>query len=204
MDYGYTDRIIAAVDAQIVKKFMRLKSLLAIDEVDVIGVIGILYKDLAAMVREQYRRIARHYYAGEHRGADRKEIDRLMDADWIDEILSAPDEVSKYVFANEEDRRRARLAEAILAGGEPGKEADAAKKALSFMYRLYAVRMTDEAVLQGMKDDGAQYVQWVAESDAKTCSICAERNGKIYLISQVPAKPHVNCRCTYRRVKGSK
>jgi SPP1 gp7 family putative phage head morphogenesis protein len=53
----------------------------------------------------------------------------------------------------------------------------------------------DEATIDGYKDAGVSKVKWNTEIDGRECSVCRERNGKVYEIGNVPPKPHRNCRC---------
>lgn len=130
----------------------------------------------------------------------RKKSSRSLDEEWVDALLNGYDPVSKYVFSHEMDRKCARLIEAVIASNIKTQEIDAALRAMSFMCRVYADRITDEAVMQAYNDDGEQRVRWVAEQDEKTCSVCRRRDGKIYEINNVPSDPHPNCRCRRERV----
>ena len=119
---------------------------------------------------------------------------------WLESFLLEYDEVSKYVYANEFERKRDRLAEALIASPKKNEEIDAALRYLSFMLTAFAVRVTDQVVLTAYRDMGIDAVRWKAEKDNKTCTICKHRNGHIYDIEQVPPKPHLNCRCEYEEV----
>lgn len=70
----------------------------------------------------------------------------------------------------------------------------------SDMTRQYSDMVSDEATLKAYKDGGAKYVRWITQEDEKVCEVCWERNGKIYPIDRVPAKPHWGCRCYLRPV----
>lgn len=64
---------------------------------------------------------------------------------------------------------------------------------------LFAV----EGVLQGlragevakMRSDGVGEVRWRTMGDDRVCAVCASREGQVYPINAVPARPHVRCRC---------
>lgn len=197
MNYGYTDKAIAYIDKQLIEGFSRLKSLVSFDELNVMQEVNVLYSSIVVMIREVYLRLANSVY----KDALRRSSLRSLDEQWLDEILTGYDPVSKYVFTSEVDRKCARLIEAVLASSTKSQEIDAAMRSMSLMAHVYAVRVTDEAVLDAYRDDDEDLVRWVAEKDEKTCSVCFRRDGKIYDIDELPSKPHINCRCQFERVK---
>ena len=196
MNYDYTDRVIAYIDKQLITRYSRLKSLMSFDELNVMQEVRALYDSILVMVREAYLKLANRTYTSN----SRRKKQRILDELWIDHILSGYDSVSKYVFMSEIDRKCARLAEAIIASPTKVQEIDAAMRSMSLMCRIYAVRVTDEAVLQAFRDEDEDLVRWVAEKDEKTCSVCYRRDGKIYSIDELPSKPHINCRCVFERI----
>ena len=196
MDYEYTDRVIAYVDKQLIQWFSRLKSLVSFDELNVLQEVNAVYRDIGEMVRRVFLRLANQVY----RENLQERTYHSLTEQWLDDLLTAYDPVSKYVFAHEWDRKRARLIEAIIASDTKTKEIEAALRSLSFMCRIYAVRITDEAVLQAFEDMEEELVRWVSEHDERTCTICYQRDGKVYKIEFLPPKPHPNCRCRYERI----
>lgn len=197
MDYEYTDKVIAYIDKQLIERYSRLKSLVSFDELNVLQEVNALYQEIDTLIRKTFLKLADKVYSDNIRAKDHQSLDEQ----WVDALLSAYDPVSKYVFTHEEDRKCARLIEAVIASSTKAQEIDAALRSMSFMCRIYAVRVTDEAVLQAFKDDEEDLVRWIAEKDEKTCTVCHKRDGKIYEIDLLPAKPHPNCRCSYERVK---
>lgn len=197
MDYEYTDKVIAYIDKQLIERYSRLKSLVSFDELNVLQEVNALYQEIDTLIRKTFLKLADKVYSDNIRAKDH----RSLDEQWVDALLSAYDPVSKYVFTHEEDRKCARLIEAVIASSTKAQEIDAALRSMSFMCRIYAVRVTDEAALQAFKDDEEDLVRWIAEKDEKTCTVCHKRDGKIYKIDLLPAKPHPNCRCSYERVK---
>ena len=196
MTFKHTDAAIARIDKYLIERFSRLKSLLAIDEINIAGSINELYREIRQYIAQVLLALANQVYADTRR----EENTERLDEDWLNEIMDGYDPVSKYVYNHEIDRRRARLIEAVIASDTKAKEVEAALRGMSFMSRLYADRITDEAVIQAYNDDGETYVRWVAEKDSKTCSICRNRDGRIYEIDHVPHDPHPNCRCWRERV----
>jgi SPP1 gp7 family putative phage head morphogenesis protein len=197
MDYEYTDKVIAYIDKQLIERYSRLKSLVSFDELNVLQEVNALYQEIDTLIRKTFLKLADKVYSDNIRAKDH----RSLDEQWVDALLSAYDPVSKYVFTHEENRKCARLIEAVIASSTKAQEIDAALRSMSFMCRIYAVRVTDEAALQAFKDDEEDLVRWIAEKDEKTCTVCHKRDGKIYEIDLLPAKPHPNCRCSYERVK---
>lgn len=196
MNLEYTDLIVSYIDKQLIDRFSRLKSLVSYDELNVLQEVNTLYREVGVIVRDAFYKLANKVYAD---NLHKKSVQSL-DEQLVDDLLCSYDPVSKYVFSNEEDRKRARLIEAIIASDAKTKEIDSALRAMSFMCRIYADRVTDEAVMQAYIDEGECRVKWVAEKDEKTCSVCHGRDGKVYEINSVPKDPHPNCRCRRERV----
>lgn len=196
MTYQYTDKIIAYLDKQLIERYSRLRSLVSFDELNVLNEVNALYRELYGIIKKSFLILANQVYMD----SLRKKSSRSLDEEWVDALLNGYDPVSKYVFSHEMDRKCARLIEAVIASNIKTQEIDAALRAMSFMCRVYADRITDEAVMQAYNDDGEQRVRWVAEQDEKTCSVCRRRDGKIYEINNVPSDPHPNCRCRRERV----
>lgn len=198
-DYTVVDEELDYLYRQIASRFSALKSLLTIDEVNILGAVNDLYAELGRIIRKVLLAIAQYYYGYMWEDSE-KEYTRWLDEQWIEDVLTGYDPMSKYIFVNEEDRKRARLVEALMASSTPAAEADAAAKSLGLMYRIYAVRVADEAAVAALRDQGVDLVMWLAERDNRTCEICWERDKKIYPITDLPDKPHINCRCTVRSV----
>ena len=45
------------------------------------------------------------------------------------------------------------------------------------------------------RDAGVKKVRWVSVEDARRCKACADLDGKIFSINDIPSKQHRNCRC---------
>ena len=159
------------MDTQVLRCFANLKSILAMDEVNALTAGALLrtvngiYADLAKYVRFVLLKVARHYYG--QTGEPFRDRIRKIDEEWIDYFLTTADPVSKYIFANEEKRKRSRLFESLIVSKTPAKDVDAAAKSLALMYRIYTVRVAEEAAIRAMKDDGILQVQWISEKDGK-------------------------------------
>ncbi len=192
--YELTDIVIENIRKELIRDFSKLKSLLSYDELNVMSATKAVYSKIDLYVRQMFLQLMQAVY--------KKVTKRTCPYNyaWLESFLLEYDEVSKYVYANEFERKRDRLAEALIASTKKNEEIDAALRYLSFMLTAYAVRVTDQVVLTAYRDMGINAVRWKAEKDNKTCTICKHRNGHIYDIEQVPPKPHLNCRCEYEEV----
>lgn len=197
MNFEYTDKAIVYIDKQLIKRYSRLKSTIPLDEINVIKEVNKMYKEIGEMVRKVFLKLANQVYED---GLEKRAF-RSLEEQWVEDILTSYDPVSKYVFTHEEDRKCARLIEAIIASDTKAKEIDAALRSMSLMCRIYADRVTDEAVMQSFIDDDEDWVKWVSEKDEKVCSVCRKRDGKIFEVNSVPHDPHPNCRCRRERVE---
>ena len=192
--YELTDIVIENIRKELIRDFSKLKSLLSYDELNVMSATKAVYSKIDLYVRQMFLQLMQAVY--------KKVTKRTCPYNyaWLESFLLEYDEVSKYVYANEFERKRDRVAEALIASPKKNEEIDAALRYLSFMLTAYAVRVTDQVVLTAYRDMGIDAVRWKAEKDNKTCTICKHRNGHIYDIEQVPPKPHLNCRCEYEEV----
>lgn len=202
MPFEYTDKAVSYIDKQIIARFSKLKSVLSFDEINAMTVIenvNTVYKDINKTVRKVYLQLANKLY---REYVQRTKDLKSLDEEWVDDILAGYDPVTMYVFDHEIDRKAARCIETIIASKADPAEIDREMRGIAFQCRMYADRITDEAVMQAYKHDKVQKVRWRAENDTKTCKICESRDGKIYPINKVPADPHPLCRCWRERVNG--
>jgi enoyl reductase-like protein len=202
MPFDYTDKAVSYIDKQIIARFSTLKSVLSFDEINAMTVIektNAVYKDINKTVRKVYLQLANKLY---REYVQRTKDLKSLDEEWVDAILEGYDPVTMYVFDHEIDRKAARCIETIIASKADPAEIDREMRGIAFQCRMYADRITDEAVMQAYKHDKVRKVRWRAENDTKTCKICESRDGKIYPIDKVPADPHPLCRCWRERVNG--
>ena len=189
--YEFTDKVMKRLARQITERFSRFsKSILTFDSINALQkAVTDCYKDCIKEARKAYLEIGKHYYK-EAGGKD----DAFIDALWVDHILSDYDPVTKYIFNNEADRKRARTFESIVVSKDP-KEVNSAMKYLFDQIKQFADNITDEATLNAYEGRGIRKVKWKTEEDARVCATCGERNNQIYSIGSVPPKPHLRCRC---------
>lgn len=188
--YEYTDVIIRYLNKRFIEVFHRLKSLVSFDELNVLQSTRLIYDELMQITEEKLLELAVYYYNGTVKNP-KTNIDR----EWLYLILDDYDPITKYVFLHEVERKRARLAESILASQNKSKEIDTALRYWSAMVAQYAIEVTDAATKQAYIDDGVERVMWVSMLDDRRCKECEKREGKVYDISNVPPKPHIGCRC---------
>lgn len=179
-----------AVKAEMIRKFEPFRTIPE-DELHILNGTKKLYKEFTELFIKAYLRIARNAYL---RHSDKKREDEI-DREWIIEFLLAYDEVAKYVFMHEMERKQARFAEALIASKNKSKEVDTALHLLARQAMQAAIEITDEAVNKAYKDNGVKKVRWVTEGDERVCIECMERDGKVYILKNLPPKPHYGCRC---------
>lgn len=189
--YRFTDKILAYLNKRFIKRFKSLKSVLKFDEINRIKTeVDDCYRECYEETRSKYREIGRYAY---QRATD-KNPDDIIDYLWIDKFLREYDPVTKYVFKNEADRKRARAFEGIVSTRSP-KEIGTALRLWAAQVRQWGDEVTDKATIQGYKDIGVTKVRWNTEKDDRRCIECARREGKVYDINRIPDKPHIGCRC---------
>lgn len=125
------------------------------------------------------------------------EIDDLVDMQ-LAGLLSEPNEVTHYAYDTEVFRKRDRAKEAIGAVPTKAQKQLEMEKALRYWAQqtgFYVDIVSDDAAMQAMIDGGVKHVKWNDQDDRKVCFECHDRDGVIYPINKVPAKPHPRCRC---------
>ena len=128
------------------------------------------------------------------------------DEKYVKDVLGEYNPVTGYLYYPEADRKRARLAEALIAAVIAGLRADYHKELKKFanlwhtQTLQYGETVVDKTRIDTFRKNGIKRVRWVTENDARVCEICKERDGKIYPIENIPTKPHYRCRCTVEPV----
>jgi SPP1 gp7 family putative phage head morphogenesis protein len=190
------------------RKEFRHNRLALFDELNVIGVkkhVDKLYKKIYKVVKSEFLAVANDIYA---ELADEL-IEMGFDGDlgsidetWIDEFLSKYSPVTKYVFANEIDRKKSRLFEALVASLEDRLESyTTAENLLKRQVKQCGIELEDDIEEKIYREFGVKKVKWVAEHDHKTCGVCAELDGEVFDLEDAPDKQHINCRCYLIPVK---
>ena len=60
--------------------------------------------------------------------------------------------------------------------------------------------VTFETLIEVFRDNGVEKVRWITSPDDRRCKQCASMHNKIYPIDNIPAKPHIHCRCWIEEV----
>ena len=157
-----------------------------------------MYSELEEQAVQAFLELAKRRYK------DFVKEDGEIDMAWVLALLAAYDPVTKYVFEHEVERKRARMAEAVIASENKTHELLLARNLWMRQVKQYCITLEDAAVLAAYAALGIKEVQWVAEKDDRVCKICKARDGKVYPLAAVPTKPHYNCRCYLLPVKGMK
>ena len=120
---------------------------------------------------------------------------------WLVVFLGAYNFVSGYLYESEAERKRLRLAEQMMTAREYLSRTqynDSLRRSANLWWSQtshYMLDAVDQATLDGYKDSGVKKVKWNTNIDGRECSVCRERHGQIYPITDVPPKAHRNCRC---------
>lgn len=207
--YEHGDKRTEELLNKIDKEFNRSRLTLKFEELNVPkarSVTNKLYKRLDKMNRAYMQDVADNAYQEAQKEVQPDKKPRKLDPKWLLLLLASYDPVTRYVYEHEVERKRARLFEAIVAD----KHADSRigivqdyKTARSLWRKQstqYMITVEDRAVLSGYEQAGIKRVRWRSEHDDRTCDTCLKRDGLIFLIRDVPDKPHYGCRCTLEPV----
>lgn len=124
-----------------------------------------------------------------------------LDEAWVLAFLGAYNFVSGYLYEQESERKRLRLAEQMMTAREYLSRTqynDSIKRSANLWWTQtahYMLDAVDTATLDGYRDSGVERVMWNTNIDGRECKTCRERHGKTYAIDKVPPKAHRNCRC---------
>lgn len=196
--YSKTDKVITYLNKQYIKLFRRVTSF---DELNVIGVSHEIYEEAVKVTEQEATRLVKSVY-DDNREQKKKEEESGFDAlAFVLALMLAYNPVTKYVYRNEIDRKRARFAEGVISSDTPREEVELAKRLLIAMNKQFADDATFEAVVQAYKDDGVKEVRWITAADDRRCAECKSRHHKIYPVNKIPPKPHLHCRCYVERVR---
>ena len=139
-------------------------------------------------------------------GYEDREIE-IPDKAWVTAFLQSYNYVSGFLYEQEAERKRLRLAEQMLTAKEYQSRTlynDSVRRSANLWWMQtahYMLDAVDEATLGTYKMMGVEKVKWHTNIDGHECKICRDRDGKIYNIDEVPPKAHRGCRCRYEPVK---
>ena len=186
--YKAADKVIAYLNKRYIKLFGKARGL-AFDEANVISVSHEIYDTALEETKREMERLSKTVYKkyGENENFD--------SGAFVLALMLAYDPVTKYVYENEVDRKRARFVEGVLSSDTPLEEVKASQKLWVAMNKIFADEVTFQTMIQAFKDAGVEKVRWVTSADERRCKACGSMHGKVYGIDKIPSKPHRNCRC---------
>lgn len=204
--YELTDILIALLLNQLRKEVNRL-DVMGFDQINAPRLTNLttaMIERLLKANKKAFLKIAKE--ASEEAADDVKAIGIkakpiTTDEKYVDGILGEYNPVTGYLYYPEADRKRARLTEALMAAVIASVRADYHKELKKFanlwhtQTLQYGETMVDKTRQKTFEKNGIKYVRWITQGDEKVCSECKERNGKIYPVGNIPAKPHYRCRC---------
>ena len=192
--YSKTDKTIAYLNKQYAKLFRRVTSF---DELNVIAVSHEIYDEVLKVVEQEATLLVKSVYDS-YREAETIPASEALAM--VVAMLGAYNPVTKYIYKNELDRKRARFAEGVISSDTPAEEVALAKRLLAAMNKQFADDATFDAVVKAYTDDGVKRVRWITAVDDRRCKECKARHHKIYNIDNIPPKPHLHCRCYVEKV----
>lgn len=195
--FAATDKVVKAYLLQIVRLFRKLqRKALVFDELNILAATSETYTQVDALCKEAFAVIAKRVYR-------RKRGEDFPIEMWLAEWLDEADPVTQFIWANEVERKRARLSEAILSHALAKKPKALARKDIETAMRLFSRQfgqtaddVTAAAAIKAYEDMGVKKVRWVTERDERVCEECAPLDGRVYDLEKHPQWPaHWNCRC---------
>lgn len=164
-----------------------------------------LYNSIYKTVKQEFLKIINEIYQVIYDEAVAMGFDgdiRNLDEAWVEEFFDLYNPVTKYVFSNEIDRKESRLFEALVSNElERLKSYAYAERLITNQIEQYAIDLEDTIAKVVYEDTNVKKVMWNAEIDHKTCGVCAELDGQIFELNNVPPKQHYRCRCWITPVK---
>ena len=120
---------------------------------------------------------------------------------FVKDFLETPDHVTKYIFNDETERKRARMFESLISMMIAGKKDYRAE--LKVCMRLWtrqiqqtADDITMASLIESYKKSGVKKVVWHTQGDHKVCEDCKKLDKKVFDINNIPEIPqHYACRC---------
>ena len=198
--YEACDQAISSLNRMMVEDFGRLKTV-KFDRVNVIQTVVALYRENVKKARKRYYEVAFEAYLLmlalcdiEPKEAHRM-AEKAIDQEWVKDVLEQTDFVTLYRFDAEAERKAYRLAEALEVATDRSAEIDRAMKAWSIQIGQYAINVTDYAMIQALQDAGVPMARWVDMHDGRVCTDCRQLDGRVFPVDEIPAKPHMRCRC---------
>ena len=222
--YALSDKAAKRLREKAVKRFRKTQRTIAIagfDELNVISGFKDLYRELDKDNKKAFLDTARKVYdeawlliweLQREQGltVSKKKYkpgEDVLEMAWLMKLLESNNEITKYIYEHEKDRKREYTVESVNAVKNKADKRQQIEKGMHYWDRMsvqYLDIVTDESMMQAYKDAGIEYVQWKTEQDERVCPVCEKRHDKIYRIDLAPPKAHWRCRCWYVPVMGRK
>lgn len=210
--YRLADKLLEQLKKLIRREFNRL-GIFGFDELNVPRVTTETTELFERLMAENLRR---YLQAAQKASADAKALvlgagyeDReiaIPDEAWVIAFLQSYNYVSGYLYEQEAERKRLRLAEQMLTAKEYQSRTqynDSIRRTANLWWTQtshYMLDAVDVAMLYVFKAMGVVQVKWITNIDGRECQTCRDRNGQIYDIDKVPPKAHRGCRCNWKPV----
>ena len=205
--YRLADKLLEQLKKLIRREFNRL-GIIGFDELNASRVSAETTSLFDRLMRENermYLKVAMKAYkdavaAAKAAGYEGSAENRINEA-WIKNLLRSYNFVSGYLYESEADRKRLRLGEQMMTAREYQNRTllnDSVRRSANLWWTQaahYMLEAVDNATHDAYEDSGVDKVMWVTNMDGHECSVCHERNGKIYERDKFPPKPHLRCRC---------
>lgn len=117
---------------------------------------------------------------------------------YLIDLLTVPNEVTKYTYDTEVIRKRDRAIESVNATqGVQFKQAEINKamRYWTMQTGFYMDILCEDAHKRALKDAGVKRVRWYTLEDDKVCDACEDLDGEEFDIDDIPSPPHPRCRC---------
>ena len=197
--YKKTDKTITYLNKQYGRMFRKAASF---DALNIIDISHEIYEEAYQLAEQEAIRLVESVYGSYRRKPETEESEVTFDpVSFVLALVLAYNPVTKYVFQNEIDRKRARFAESMLASSTPAEEIALAKRLLAATNAQFMDDVTFDTLVQAYRDNGAEMVRWVTAVDDRRCKKCAALHGKIFPVDKIPPKPHIHCRCWVKEVR---
>lgn len=183
-------------------QFQRYALLTKWDSLNVMRTVREMYAGIDDTCRAEYLRVAKAAYADAAKEIKLEKSDSKIDDLFIMAVLTMYSAKTEYRYDTEWERKAERLGESIIAvsDGETPNTNEIRRVMARAMtlaqgqIREMADTVTDEARIRAFEAAGIGRVMWNTQRDGNVCRECAERDGMVYTIQNVPSKHH-RCRC---------
>ena len=227
--YAPAEKAIQTMNRDMIRDFGKLK-LAKFDELHLIRTVTEVYRQQAKKAEQRFYEVGFEayllglYLCGIEGLKAHRMAEKAITPEWVRAQLEETNLVTLYRFDTETERKAQRLTETLAAAAEvleqngsisggggkpnatavgPDAEIDRAVRAWSKQVGQYALGITDAAVMEAYDDAEVEKAQWVSEKDNRVCTECHRLDGRIFLLSEVPVKPHWGCRCRVIPVRGT-